>query len=101
MYAAWVHRPPPAVNKKRPPKFAICRGILLRSAYAGDIDGIAFVICKRRLWRGVRTLLRDLILRHEDGSYAVYGLGSNQKDDGGAFGESLDRGVRVRLRQGA
>ena len=44
----------------------------------------------------------DLILRREDGSYTVYGLGANQKDDGGAVerdeqGESLDVGVRVRV----
>ncbi len=43
----------------------------------------------------------SLILRREDGSYTVYGVGANQKDDGGAVkrdeqGESLDVGVRVR-----
>ena len=46
----------------------------------------------------------DLMLHHEEGSYAVYGVGANQKDDGGAVekdeqGESLDDGVRVRMGQ--
>ena len=44
-----------------------------------------------------------LLFKLEDGSYVIYSIGSNGKDDGGAVetddqDRRLDIGVRVRLR---